>query len=136
MTVAHATPSPPHDRTAHAGPEARPSVSHAVPDHPMEVSAKVLQSYVGRYFADSPTKLKISISVEEGQLNLKIAGQPKSALLPISETRFSFAGGSDSWIEFSKNTDGTVNELEIFQGESHITAHRVNRPLIQCHRVK
>jgi hypothetical protein len=124
----HAAASPaagpsPCDSKSSLAQSTRPTQVSGVPDQ-VKISERILQAYAGVYSTDSQPRLKISVSVEAGQLNLAIAGEPKITLLSISETRFISAGTWDSWIEFSKNDDGRGGELNIFQNDRHITAHR------------
>lgn len=126
QAAANPVPAPlPTGRTSRNVPGARPDGANGVPYQPVEIPEQILQSYIGTYFADSPHDLRVSITVAQGQLNAEVAGQAKSVLLPISQTRFFFAGASDRWVEFSKSSDGTVDGLDIFQGDSHIAAHRI-----------
>lgn len=72
-------------------------------------SKQALRSYVGTYVAGFPNHLKVWITVEEGQLSIEITGQPKTPLIPGSETKFFPAGLAGCWVEFVTNKTGTVD---------------------------
>lgn len=82
-----------------------------------------LQSYSGIYVCKSPG-ITISITTQDGHLEMEIAGQPKRALSPVSETEFIVDGTSDAKIEFSEDNDGKFRQLQLFQGGQQFTAQR------------
>ncbi len=104
---------------------ARPSAGLSSTEAATEAS---LQSYVGTYVATSPSNLTISITAEGGHLVVKIAGQPRRELVPVSETKFAVSGIESCWIEFGQDGDGTVGdltqELQLFQNGQLFSARR------------
>jgi hypothetical protein len=86
-----------------------------------------LQDYAGTYVAVSPGRLTILISAEGGHLMIEVAGQPKRALAPVSETKF-VVMGADLWVEFVRDehsTDGNrILQLRVFQGGQLFIAQR------------
>jgi hypothetical protein len=100
------------------------------PSGAMIVTEINLQSYVGTYVAQPPATLTVLISSEEEHLAMRIAGQPKYELIPVSETTFRVRGMENCWIEFTwdgDHTDGattTTPELRLFQNGQKFTVHR------------
>ena len=62
-----------------------------------------LQLYEGTYVVDSPAKLKIVITAEEENLVMRVSGQPRLTLAPVSETKFVVSGMEDCWVEFMRS---------------------------------
>jgi hypothetical protein len=91
---------------------------------PVKVSEEVLQSYVGTYVAELPDNLRLSITVEDGRLRVQAFGQAKTAMIPVSSTKFFPVGITNRWIEFSRNKEVPVQQLDIYQSGRHIKAHR------------
>lgn len=84
-----------------------------------------LQDYAGTYVVPSggPT---ILVSVEGGCLMMKVAGQPKLALTPVSETKFTVAA-TDDWVEFVEEESTGRNafaQLRLFQSGQLLIAQR------------
>jgi len=86
-----------------------------------------LQDYVGAYVIQSRGGLTILVSVEGGCLMMKVAGQPKLALTPVSETKF-MVTGTDDWVEFVEDENSTggngIAQLRLFQGGQLFIAQR------------
>lgn len=82
-----------------------------------------LELYVGKYISSSP-RLKISIKIDGNHLSLDIAGQPRRALSPVSQTKFLIAGGGNGWVEFSPDQQGSIRSLCLNEGGNVITAQR------------
>jgi len=76
------------------------------------------------YLTDTPDKLTVRITTEDGHLAIEIPGEQKSILVPIHGTRFAFAKTQDDWIEFMKRDNGAVYGLGIYRNGSQFTAHR------------
>jgi len=86
-----------------------------------------LQAYVGTYVVQSRGRLTILVSAESGYLIVKVAGQHKLALTPVSETKF-MVPGTDDWVEFvtdENSTDGSgIRQLQVFEGGQLFIAQR------------
>ena len=95
--------------------------SASLPSVPVAVPEQVLQSYVGVYVVQSPDQAALSIAMENGRLSLAIPGQPRIALIPISQNRFHAANRPGLWIEFLKIKTGAY-ELQVHDGGKIVTA--------------
>ncbi len=83
-----------------------------------------LQSFVGNYVVNSGRAQAVRVSLEDGHLHLEIAGEFRSSFVPVSQSRLVAVGINDCAIEFAKNADGTVAQVDIFRGAQHLTAIR------------
>ena len=87
-----------------------------------------LQIYEGTYVVESPEKVTISITTEDGHLVMSVAGQPKRALAPVSEMKFVVRGVENCWIEFVRDSgtdaDTTIRQLRLFQNGRQFIARR------------
>ncbi len=101
-----------------------PVQSLSPPIVPTRISKETLFSYAGVYLTDTPDKLTVRITTEDGHLAIEIPGEQKSILVPIHGTRFAFAKTQDDWIEFMKRDNGAVYGLGIYRNGSQFTAHR------------
>lgn len=81
------------------------------------VSSTVLTQYVGTY-ALAPT-FSITITIAGDHLEAQGTNQPKISLSAESENKF-FSTEPDAQIEFSKNEQGVVDHLTLFQGGQQI----------------
>lgn len=86
------------------------------------------QTYEGTYVVESPERFTISITTEDGHLVMNVAGQPKRALAPVSETKFVVKGIENCWIEFVRDwgtdADATIRQLRLFQNGQQFIARR------------
>ena len=83
-----------------------------------------LQAFVGNYVVNSGGAQAVRVSLEDGHLHLEIAGEFRSSFVPVSQSRLVAVGINDCAIEFVKNADGTVAQVDIFRGAQHLTAVR------------
>ncbi|HTS38522.1 MAG TPA: hypothetical protein VMH04_22800 [Candidatus Solibacter sp.] len=81
------------------------------------------QLYAGVYICHSPD-VTIAITTDHGSLMMKVGGQPKRALAPVSSTRCLIVDVEDSWIEFDRDNTGTIRRLRFFQDGRLLTAER------------
>jgi hypothetical protein len=91
---------------------------------PVKLPEQVLRSYVGTYFGVPPNDPEVRITFEDGKLNIQVVGMQKIALVAVSETAFFLNGVPDDLVEFSKDKAGSVHQLDIYQSDRHLTAHR------------
>ena len=87
------------------------------------------QFYEGTYVVDSPTKLKIVITVEDENLMMSMSGQPRLTLAPMSETKFVVQGIENCWIEFASGSGAMAQkgapELQFSCNGQRYTARRL-----------
>lgn len=83
-----------------------------------------VEAYAGTYTADTPSRLEVIVSTELGQLEVEIDGQDKIATVAVSKTKFLIVGRTNDWIEFVKDQDGAVRELDLYRDGERIAAHR------------
>jgi uncharacterized damage-inducible protein DinB len=95
----------------------------------IDVPAAVLARFVGVYdLASSPSLgspgLVLEITLDDGALSVKPAGQPVARLWPETETSF-FVKQADIQITFTRDTTGEVNGLVVRQyGEDRLGTKR------------
>jgi hypothetical protein len=82
-----------------------------------------LETYVGKYLSKSPP-LKISIGIEGDHLSLIVAGSPRRALSPVSQTKFVIAGAENGWIDFTPDNRGRIDSLCLVEQDKIIVAYR------------
>jgi hypothetical protein len=101
--------------------------SHQISRTTIETQSQ-LQTYEGTYVVESQERLTISITTEDGHLVMSVAGQPKRALAPVSETKFVVRGIENCWIEFVRDrgtdADATIRQLRLFQNGQQFIARR------------
>jgi len=83
-----------------------------------------LQAFVGSYVTNSAKPQAVRVSLEDDRLHLEITGEFRSSFVPVSQTRLVAVGINDCAIEFTRNTAGMVDRVEIFRGARHLTAIR------------
>ena len=91
-------------------------------------SAEWLQAYVGTYVVDA-TSQEITVSANGEQLDVEIEGRGKVAAIAASRTKFllegeTLEGKAKDWIEFVRDQDGAVRELDIYRDGKRQTARR------------
>ena len=82
-----------------------------------------LRSYAGTYLSSS-ARITISIEIRGEELVMKREGVPERTLSPLSRTTFFVEGSEDSEVEFASESDGTFQQLELFEPGRQITALR------------
>ena len=101
-----------HAARAAGQPDTRPQYKPRVSNQPARTTPAAelpLQSYEGTYVVDSPTNLRIVITVEDENLMMSMPGQARLTLAPMSETKFVVQGIENCWIEFAP-ASGTVGD--------------------------
>ncbi len=89
-----------------------------------KVAPQVLDSYVGEYSAGI---MKFTITREGNLLFFSIPNQPSLPATPETETKFYFKDAEGIEINFVKNEQGEVNEIQAALGQQKVTAKRVNK---------
>jgi hypothetical protein len=82
---------------------------------------KIIDTYVGKCTLGTGT---IIISRENDHAVLQILGQEKYKMFAESETKF-FLKAINAQIHFTKNDEGKVTGLIVFQGDSQIPAKKI-----------
>jgi CubicO group peptidase (beta-lactamase class C family) len=93
-----------------------------LPKASVEVSEKILQTYVGRY--ELAPGAVLAVTRDAKKLIGQITGQPTVDLSPISETRFLTSVGG-AIVIFDRNDAGAVTSVTLQQGGRTLTARRV-----------
>jgi hypothetical protein len=88
---------------------------------PMLVQLR-LEPNVGQYFSKWPA-LKTSIGMEGDHLSLIVAGRPRRALFPVSQTKFVIAGAKNGWIDFAPDDRGRIDSLCLVEQDKVVVAH-------------
>jgi CubicO group peptidase (beta-lactamase class C family) len=77
--------------------------------------------YAGRYALDAAPTVILTFTREEAELYLQVSGQPKSKIVPTSDSTFALTIVEAS-IAFHHNAEGKVDGLTLHQnGENHAT---------------
>ncbi len=92
------------------------------PTVPVSVPEQVLRSYTGTYVAEE--QVTVSVSETDGQLAIEVPGQPRSPLVPLSQTKFVAPALSNSTVEFSVGNNGIADRLDLQGGALRLTARR------------
>jgi hypothetical protein len=85
------------------------------------LSDRVLRSLTGT-FVSTAVNRKYLVTLDNGRLNLRIDGQEKVELVPVSD--HSLYAGEERWIEFAATPAGTIEQLDIYDHARHIVARR------------
>jgi hypothetical protein len=99
------------------------SVPHALPANsgtPLELE---ITPFLGTYISRSP-KVTVVIRMQSGSLAMSVDGEQKQSLIPVSTTVFSIEGVENGRVEFVPDKDGRIQQLQLVEGRSHITAMR------------
>jgi hypothetical protein len=86
-------------------------------------SALRLDAYIGTYVSVSPP-MTVSITLDRDILTIRIAGQPKRTLSPVSTTKLGIDGTDGSWVEFIPDQQGRISQLKLVQDGQATTAQR------------
>jgi hypothetical protein len=87
------------------------------------VDIEVLRSYAGTYVTGAGDVL-LQIKERRGHLVLQLPSEAPLVLIPLSETRFLVDQVSGRWIEFRRDRDATVLEVDVYLPNGHFLAHR------------
>lgn len=90
---------------------------------PVKVPDEVLQKYAGDYMITGPGVV-LTFSFKDDMLKLTTEGQPETAMIPLSQTRFSYEG-VEAWIEFKMDETGKVTGAVHTQGGADHEMERV-----------
>jgi hypothetical protein len=80
--------------------------------------------YAGTYMVESPRGRTVRITVEEGDVFMQLSGEPKTALMFMSETQFFAPAVANRWVEFDDEEDGSYNVVIIHQAGGRMRAVR------------
>jgi len=92
------------------------------------VAPKVLEQYAGVY--QLAPNVKLTVTVDNGQLMVQPSGQGKVPIFPSSETRF-FTKVVDAQIDFNKDEKGAVTSLTLHQGGNDSKAPRIIDKMVE-----
>jgi CubicO group peptidase (beta-lactamase class C family) len=90
----------------------------------VKLEAKVLERYVGEYELENIGVF--TVTKDDGGLYGRPAGQPRSALLAMSETEFA-VDGEDATISFIPDNDQKIVRLEIHQPNNVLKANKLSK---------
>jgi hypothetical protein len=83
----------------------------------VKVDEKTLQSYVGTY--ELKPSVVMEVSLEEGNLRLKVPGQEKATLVATSQTDFSVKDVQEVGVTFKVDDKGIVTGMTVHQNGDH-----------------
>jgi len=87
-------------------------------------TAPSLLSYEGTYTVNPPNSFKAEITAEGDQLFLSSSGQPRTALIPCTETSFRLEDSTVCGITFSKFDQGEFHQVALLLGNTRSIALR------------
>ena len=93
-----------------------------------KVAPQILDSYVGEYSAGI---MKFTLTREGNLLFFSIPNQPALPATPETETKFYFKEAEGIEVNFVKNEQGEVTEIQATLGQQKLTAKRVNKAAAQ-----
>jgi hypothetical protein len=73
----------------------------------------VLQTYAGTYVNPAPDGQRVIVTIDNGRLQLDVAGQFRSPLAPLPNPQLLACGVGDCWVRFSTGAKGTVDRIEV-----------------------
>ncbi|WP_111682694.1 serine hydrolase [Winogradskyella tangerina] len=79
---------------------------------PLEVDAKILDTYVGKY--ELQPNFILSVTRDENRLFVQATGQGKIEVFPMSDIKF-YSKIVDAQITFQKNSNGKISSLTLHQ---------------------
>ncbi len=97
-------------------PEAKgaPTPGTAVASSEVHVPADLLARYAGSYLIEG-ANVTITYTVQSDQLMAQVTGQPMIALVPTSDSTFTYSG-VDATVTFHRSADGSVDSATHVQG--------------------
>jgi hypothetical protein len=84
----------------------------------VDVPAATLQRYAGKYEMATLGGMLLNVELQEGQLRLRLPGQPTLPLRPTSTTAFEVVG-APARITFNPAADGAVETITLQQDGQH-----------------
>jgi hypothetical protein len=103
-----------------------PSPTNNIVDTP----AVVLQTYAGTYVNPAPGGPRVIVTVDNGRLQLDVAGQFRSPLAPLPNPQLLACGVGDCWVMFSTGTKGTVDRIEVHHLGREFVAFRAQSGMV------
>ncbi len=97
----------------------------------VEVAEEILADYVGEYELSS--EFVLTITLENGGLQVQATGEPKFALFAESEEKF-FLREVNAQISFRRAASGEVTSLVLHQGGRNQPARRIREPEVRGRR--
>jgi hypothetical protein len=114
-----ATAAPQAASTASAEPTAAAARAVVAP-----IAAEPLRAYAGTYRTDPPLVLAVTVTVENGELAIRIPGESKTTLALLDGMKFKFVDAQRDWVQFVKPSHGPADKLIICRNGRFVTAHR------------
>ena len=122
------------DDKNHSKPTASLSIPSSTPaEAPMiglSLVSEGLQRYTGSYVGSDPDRAQVKVTMENGRLQLEVAGQFRSHLLLLSNPQLMGCEMADCWVRFGAREDGFFDRLEIHKGGREIVAYRAQSGMV------
>lgn len=135
----HKATAPPTQGSSEDGNKSKPMAPLSIPSASAPPSAPMiglsllseeLQTYTGSYVGTDPNRAQVKVTMDNGRLQLDVAGQFRSQLLLLSNPQLMGCGIADCWVRFDARGDGFFNRLEIHKGGREIVAYRVQSGMV------
>ena len=135
----HKPAATPAQGSSEDGNKSKPMASLSIPSSSappvapiigLSLVADELQPYTGSYVGTDPDRAQVKVTMENGRLQLDVAGQFRSQLLLVSNPQLMGCGIADCWVRFDTRGDGFFNRLEIHNGGREIVAYRLQSGMV------
>ena len=90
----------------------------------------ILQTYAGTYVSPAPGSPRVIVTIDNGRLQLEVAGQFRSPLAPLPNPQLLACGVGDCWVMFSTGPKGTVDRIEVHHLGREMVAFRAQSGMI------
>ena len=109
-----------------------PSMNTASAAPMMELSlvSEELQSYTGSYVGTDSDRAQVHVTMDNGRLQLEVAGQFRSQLLLLSNPQLMGCDVADCWVAYSTGSSGTVEGITVHYRGREIRAVREQRGMV------
>jgi hypothetical protein len=94
------------------------------------IPAAVLQAYAGTYVNPAPDGPRVIVTIDNGHLQLDVAGQFRSPLAPLPNPQLLACGVGDCWVMFSTGSKGTVDRIEVHHLGREFVAFRAQSGMV------
>lgn len=135
----HKPAATPGQSSSEDGNKSKPTASLSIPSSSAPPAAPIiglslvseeLLPYTGSYVGTDPDRAQVKVTMDNGRLQLEVAGQFRSQLLLVSNPQLMGCGIADCWVHFDTRGDGFFNRLEIHNRGHEIVAYRVQSGMV------
>jgi hypothetical protein len=96
----------------------------------VDIPASVLRAYAGTYVNPVPDGPRVIVTIDNGRLQLDVAGQFRSPLAPLPNPQLLACSVGDCWVMFSTGAKGTVDRIEVHHLGREFVAFRAQSGMV------